>query len=271
MRWTERQLAMLREMGVRVWARDGGGAAGDETAEVATVDAASSSPHRRDASSTASTASTAPIAAATSLPARERDDADRSPPSIDPGGERPRPSRSTPTPQGTSPLGAAGPMAGISLAPADWLIVVEAASAGASQAAARPPGPTRPAAAMSADEERLLAAMLRAVRISFDAPTRAGRAERVGVDAGLRDRIADVLEAVRPQVVLALGRAAAEALVGADEPLGRLRGRPHALGDVGVIVTFAPSYLLRHPAEKAKAWADLCLAVRASEAVRANG
>ena len=44
------------------------------------------------------------------------------------------------------------------------------------------------------------------------------------------------------------------------------RGRVHAHAGVPVVVTFAPAFLLRHPAEKAKAWADLCLAVGALSA-----
>ena len=50
-----------------------------------------------------------------------------------------------------------------------------------------------------------------------------------------------------------------------DEPLGALRGRRESRAGVPVIVTFAPAFLLRHPVDKAKAWADLCLAVRSVE------
>jgi DNA polymerase len=55
-------------------------------------------------------------------------------------------------------------------------------------------------------------------------------------------------------------------LLGAAAPLGGLRGRVHGHDGVPVVVTFSLAYLLRHPAEKAKAWADLCLAVRALSA-----
>lgn len=84
---------------------------------------------------------------------------------------------------------------------------------------------------------------------------------------------------LRPRLVLAMGRFAAHTLLaegGCDSPeallrtpLGRLRGRVyHArLGDqtLPVIVTYHPAYLLRSPAEKAKAWADLCLALETAE------
>ena len=74
-----------------------------------------------------------------------------------------------------------------------------------------------------------------------------------------------------PRVALALGRAAAEALLGVDEPLGRLRGVVHEHDGVKVVVTFALAYLLRHPHEKAKAWADLCLAARSLEGEPVQG
>ena len=64
--------------------------------------------------------------------------------------------------------------------------------------------------------------------------------------------------------VLVLGRAAAEKVLGSAEPLGGLRGRLHSWQGRPVVVTFSLAYLLRHPADKAKAWADLCLAVQAA-------
>ncbi|NOU00949.1 MAG: uracil-DNA glycosylase, partial [Gallionella sp.] len=43
--------------------------------------------------------------------------------------------------------------------------------------------------------------------------------------------------------------------------LASLRGTPHNYQGIPLIVTYHPSYLLRSPMEKAKAWQDLCLAV----------
>lgn len=82
---------------------------------------------------------------------------------------------------------------------------------------------------------------------------------------------------LRPKIVLTMGRFAAQAVLGqggcyAAEalhrlPLGQLRGRIHQaqLGalNLPVVATYHPAYLLRSPAEKAKAWADLCLAMEA--------
>jgi len=72
--------------------------------------------------------------------------------------------------------------------------------------------------------------------------------------------------ALAPQLVLAMGPLAAQSLLQSAEPLGRLRGRAvpadpgYGLGEARVIATYHPAYLLRNPADKARAWADLCLA-----------
>lgn len=66
---------------------------------------------------------------------------------------------------------------------------------------------------------------------------------------------------VKPRVILAMGRFAVQSILRTDEPIGRLRGRVHRYEGVPVIVTYHPAYLLRTPADKAKAWADLCLAM----------
>jgi DNA polymerase len=65
---------------------------------------------------------------------------------------------------------------------------------------------------------------------------------------------------VQPRLILALGRAAVQSLLGSDQPLGQLRGRVHHWQGHAVVVSYHPSYLLRNPVEKAKAWQDLCLA-----------
>ena len=70
------------------------------------------------------------------------------------------------------------------------------------------------------------------------------------------------IELVAPRIILAVGRIAAQQLLGTDTPVGRLRGRVHQLGNTPVIVTYHPAYLLRSPGQKRKAWEDLCLARR---------
>jgi DNA polymerase len=65
---------------------------------------------------------------------------------------------------------------------------------------------------------------------------------------------------VGPRLLLAMGRFAVQSLLDSSDPIGRLRGRLHRWRDVPVVVTYHPAYLLRNPADKARAWADLCLA-----------
>jgi DNA polymerase len=68
------------------------------------------------------------------------------------------------------------------------------------------------------------------------------------------------VELLQPRIILAMGRFAVQSLLGSSEPIGKLRGRTHQYLGVPVIVTYHPAYLLRNLPEKAKAWADLCLA-----------
>ncbi len=65
---------------------------------------------------------------------------------------------------------------------------------------------------------------------------------------------------VQPRVILAMGRFAVQSLLRSDDAIGRLRGRVHRYQGVPLVVTYHPAYLLRQPADKAKAWEDLCLA-----------
>ena len=67
---------------------------------------------------------------------------------------------------------------------------------------------------------------------------------------------------VQPKIILAMGRFAVQSLLQATEPIGKLRGCVHQYEGVPVVVTYHPAYLLRNPADKAKAWADLVLALQ---------
>lgn len=79
---------------------------------------------------------------------------------------------------------------------------------------------------------------------------------------------------VRPKVILALGRFAAQGLLQgslpglAGTPLGQLRGQIYRYQGIPVIVSYPPSYLLRSPQHKARAWVDWC---QAQEAMRRGG
>ena len=69
------------------------------------------------------------------------------------------------------------------------------------------------------------------------------------------------IELIQPKLIVALGKTAATALLGRDAALGSLRGKLYDYRSIPLLVTYHPSYLLRTPMDKEKAWQDLCLAV----------
>jgi DNA polymerase len=79
------------------------------------------------------------------------------------------------------------------------------------------------------------------------------------------------IELVAPEVILCVGRIAAQRLLDTDTPIGKLRGRVHELDGRPVIATYHPAYLLRSPGEKRKSWDDLKLALGALAAGGARG
>jgi DNA polymerase len=82
-----------------------------------------------------------------------------------------------------------------------------------------------------------------------------------GEAAACRDYLSRQIALVRPSLILAAGRVAAQNLLQSNESLGRLRGRCHETSEgVPVLVTYHPAYLLRYPGEKRKVWEDLKLA-----------
>ena len=150
-----------------------------------------------------------------------------------------------------------------SVQPADWLIVGD------------PPTESDEAAgAPFADEAGvLLGNMLKAMGLSVSQVTltpavkcrtegqSTGAQELAQCEAFLRRQVA----LTRPKMILAMGRYAAQALLAKTvnnpvPPLGQLRGTVYQYEGIPVVVTYSPANLLRNPADKAKAWADLCLA-----------
>jgi DNA polymerase len=74
------------------------------------------------------------------------------------------------------------------------------------------------------------------------------------------------IAAIAPRIIVALGRPAANQLLGTDAPISALRGRFHdyPLGslerhNLKIMPTFHPAYLLRDPDKKRAAWSDLKL------------
>lgn len=70
------------------------------------------------------------------------------------------------------------------------------------------------------------------------------------------------LDAIRPKVIVALGKTAVQALLRDTAPISRLRGRWFEYQGIRLMPTFHPAYLLRSPDEKRKAWEDLQLVMR---------
>ena len=70
------------------------------------------------------------------------------------------------------------------------------------------------------------------------------------------------IDAVRPRVLVALGKFAAQCLLRSDAPIGALRGRWHEYQGVRLMPTFHPAYLLRDPRQKKVVWDDLQLVMQ---------
>lgn len=76
---------------------------------------------------------------------------------------------------------------------------------------------------------------------------------------------------LKPRIMLAVGRIAAQNLLATDTPIGKLRGQVHRFGSarIPLVVTYHPAYLLRSPTEKRKAWEDLKFARRVAAGIQA--
>ena len=75
------------------------------------------------------------------------------------------------------------------------------------------------------------------------------------------------IELVKPKLLVALGKSAAQRLLATDASLASLRGKVHRYRDTPVVVTYHPAYLLRTLPDKAKAWEDLLFARRTLRAL----
>jgi uracil-DNA glycosylase len=67
---------------------------------------------------------------------------------------------------------------------------------------------------------------------------------------------------IRPKLIVAMGRFAAQTLLNTDASIASLRGRVHQYAGVPLVVTYHPAYLLRNLPDKAKTWIDLRFAAR---------
>jgi len=65
------------------------------------------------------------------------------------------------------------------------------------------------------------------------------------------------IDTVKPKVIVALGKFAAQSLLKASDPITRLRGREYRFRSATLIPTFHPAYLLRNPSSKREVWEDM--------------
>ncbi|MCX7255961.1 MAG: hypothetical protein NTZ64_04300 [Polaromonas sp.] len=146
---------------------------------------------------------------------------------------------------------------------ARWLVLAE------TPPTALPDGALASFSAFDGDAGQLLDNMLRAARLPHAALALLAPLVRQGAGAVTPEfsaALAALVAQTQPDIVLIMGRLAALALLPTGEPFGKLRGKVHALHGARAIVTYDAPYLLRKSEDKAKAWADLCLAMSLTEA-----
>jgi uracil-DNA glycosylase family 4 len=78
------------------------------------------------------------------------------------------------------------------------------------------------------------------------------------------------IELIKPKLIIALGRVAALNLLARDASIAGLRGKVLDYKNTPLIVTYHPAYLLRNLTDKAKAWEDLCFAVKTMESLQSG-
>ena len=67
------------------------------------------------------------------------------------------------------------------------------------------------------------------------------------------------VSSIKPRVICTLGRVATQAMLSTEKALGRLRGQVFSFGDVALVPTYHPAYLLRDPSKKKQCWEDMKL------------
>lgn len=75
--------------------------------------------------------------------------------------------------------------------------------------------------------------------------------------AACRKYLERQIEIVRPRLLVALGRVAAQTLLGSETPIGRMRGSWYELLGIPMMVTYHPAALLRNAALKRPTWEDM--------------
>lgn len=85
--------------------------------------------------------------------------------------------------------------------------------------------------------------------------------------AHCRDYLQRQLALVKPKIIIAVGRIAAQTLLKTNTTIGKLRGQVHHVENVPLIAIYHPSYLLRSLIEKRKAWQDLQFALQTFKSI----
>ncbi len=80
--------------------------------------------------------------------------------------------------------------------------------------------------------------------------------------AACRPYLERQIELLKPKLIVALGRPAAQTLLAREVKIADVRGKLFDHRGTPLIVTYHPAYLLRNLTEKAKSWEDLCFARR---------
>jgi DNA polymerase len=65
------------------------------------------------------------------------------------------------------------------------------------------------------------------------------------------------IDLIKPKVIVALGKFAAQSLLKTNDPITRLRGREFRYRDAVLMPTYHPAYLLRTPSAKREVWEDM--------------
>ena len=270
-----RRLAMLREMGITVWTERG--ASPDGQADIVEPSAPAA---------TAGPAAQAPAIARSPVPARE----DGFPASA-------RPSR-RPSPQGATAVSPAADAEGAEraarIARLDWAGL----KAGVSECTACALHASRTRTVFGAGDEnadwllvgeapggdedrlgepfvgqagKLLEQMLGAIGLARGHDVYIANVLKCRPPGNRNPQPAEVarcaphllrqIDLIRPRLILAMGRFAAQTLLGTDASIASLRGRLHNYHGVPLIVTYHPAYLLRTPEDKARSWQDLLFAL----------
>ncbi|MET1113464.1 MAG: uracil-DNA glycosylase family protein [Comamonas sp.] len=155
-----------------------------------------------------------------------------------------------------------------------WLILLEHPTA---QGLAAPAG-AAPASGtvLEGDAARLLDNMLRALRLHQHPRVWSAALERDTAPAAAADcapldtGLHAMVQQLQPARILVLGLAAARAVLGRSDALGRLRAEPHQAAGLPAVVTYDPGYLLRAAHAKPAAWADLCRAQLLGQTITAR-